>query len=57
MTIERFEIRLACALGLGVWVHLTHDIGYGLWSIGGIILMTAYAYAPYWFEQKRDVAS
>lgn len=53
MSIERFEIRFACALGMAIWIELTHQRFYGLWGLGGIALCLAYAYFPVWFPPEQ----
>lgn len=46
MTTDQWERRFACALGIAIWVHLTHSIAYGLWALGGVILCIIYAWMP-----------
>lgn len=56
MSIERWEIRFGCALGMAIYVHLTSAIAYGLWSIGVILFCMLYASMPAiqdWLDRKQ----
>jgi hypothetical protein len=48
MSIERFEIRFCCAIGMAIYIHLTAHIWYGLFSILVLCGCLAYAYMPVW---------
>jgi hypothetical protein len=44
MTVGQWERRFACALGMSIWLYLTH--GYGGWALGVIIGCMLYASIP-----------
>ncbi len=50
MTWERFEGRVTMYLAMAIWIHLTHDIWYGLF---GIVIIIFAVFAAWFFTPSR----
>lgn len=46
MTMDQWERRFACALGMAIYIHLTANIWYGLFSLLGITMCMGFAWIP-----------
>ena len=46
MSVEQWERRFACALGMAIYIHLTAHIWYGAFSLLGIGTCMLFAWMP-----------
>jgi len=46
MSVEQWERRFGCALGMAIYIHVTAGIWHGLFSLFGIGMCMFFAFMP-----------